>query len=257
MRMTASPTEKISLTQAEGIVTIHLDRPEVLNAIDREMLDGLASIVSRLGEEDTVRALILTGKGDRSFCVGADLNHIATFDPEDIRRWVIEGNRVLSRIAALPMPVIAAINGYALGGGLELAMVADLRLASENATFGLPEITHGWFPGWGGIHRLLNLIGEAKAKELIFLGERIDAETALQLHLVNCVVERGKLMAAAISLAQSLAQRSRVAIQAAKAALTRQPLPENGFEVAYESLALSTCFTTPEARASLRARRKS
>ena len=126
-------------------------------------------------------------------------------------------------------------------------------LCQNDSSFGLPEITHGWFPGWGGTHRLLNVIGESKAKELVFLGERIDAQTAHGLGLVNRVVPRDNLAAAVQEIAQSLAQKSPVAVKAAKAALTRNPMPENGYEISYEALALSTCFTTPEVQEGLEA----
>ena len=239
----SSPTRKIEIAQTDAIVTLTLNRPEVLNAIDREMLDDLETIVMQLHRDASVRVVILAGSGERAFCVGADLKHIATFEADDIRQWVIDGNRILSRIASLPVPVIAAINGYAIGGGLELALTADLRFASDDASFSMPEVTHGWVPGWGGTHRLRHLIGEAKAKELVFLGERIDAETACQLHIVNRVVNKSDLMDATLSVAESLASKSRIALQAAKAALTRNLLAENGFEVSYDAFASSVCFT--------------
>ncbi len=244
---------KIAVHQTEAITTIQLNRPEKLNAVDREMLDMLDAEVNRLHQDDSVRVVVLAGSGERAFCVGADLNHIATFAPPDIRRWVNDGNRVLSRLANLPVPVIASIDGYTVGGGLEFALACDLRIASEDSSFGLPEITHGWFPGWGGIHRLLNVIGEAKAKEMVLLGERIDAHTAHGLGLVNRVVPTENLADEVQQIAESLAQKSPVAVRAAKAALTRNPMPENGFEISYEALALSTCFTTPEVQEGLEA----
>ena len=244
---------KIVVRQTEAITTIQLNRPEKLNAVDREMLEVLDAEVNRLHQDESVRVVVLEGNGERAFCVGADLNHIATFDPADIRKWVNDGNRVLSRLANLPVPVIAAIHGYAVGGGLEFALACDLRIVSEDSSFGLPEITHGWFPGWGGTHRLLHIIGESKAKEMVFLGERIDAQTAHSLGLVNRVVPRGNLAAEAKQIAESLAQKSPVAVRAAKAALTRNPMPENGYEISYETLALSTCFTTPEVQQGLEA----
>lgn len=245
--------EKIVVSQTDGITTIQLNRPNVLNAVDRGMLDALDAEITRLNRDELVRVIVLTGSGERAFCVGADLKHIATFDTTDIRKWVIDGNRVLSRLASLPAPVIAAINGYAIGGGLEIALACDLRIASDDSSFGLPEITHGWFPGWGGTHRLLNLIGEAKAKEIVFLGERFDAQTALNLGLVNRVVPKEALMEEVTKIAESLVGRSTVAVRASKAALTRNPMPENGFEIFYEALALSTCFTTPEVKAGMEA----
>ena len=213
---------KIVVHQADAITTIRLNRPEKLNAVDREMLDALDAEVNRLHQDESVRVVVLEGSGERAFCVGADLNHIATFGPPDIRRWVNDGNRVLSRLANLPVPVIAAVHGYAVGGGLEFALACDLRIASEDSSFGLPEITHGWFPGWGGTHRLLNVIGEAKAKEMVLLGERIDAHTAQDLGLVNRIVPREDLADEVQQIAASLAQKSPVAVRAAKAALTRE-----------------------------------
>lgn len=242
---------KIIVRQTEAITTIRLNRPEKLNAVDREMLDVLDAEVNRLHHDESVRVVVLEGSGERAFCVGADLNHIATFAPPDIRKWVNDGNRVLSRLANLPVPVIASIDGYTVGGGLEFALACDLRIASEDSSFGLPEITHGWFPGWGGTHRLLNVIGEAKAKEMVLLGERIDAHTAQDLGLVNRVVPRQNLADEVQQIAESLAQKSPVAMRAAKAALTRNPMPENGYEISYEALALSTCFTTPEVQQGL------
>lgn len=244
---------KIVVRQTESITTIRLNRPEKLNALDREMLDLLDAEVNRLHHDESVRVVVLEGSGERAFCVGADLNHIATFGPPDIRKWVNDGNRVLSRLANLPVPVIAAVHGYAVGGGLEFALACDLRIASEDSSFGLPEITHGWFPGWGGTHRLLHLIGESKAKEMVLLGERIDAQTAQGLGLVNRVVPRENLTDEVQEIAESLAQKSPVAVRAAKAALTRNPMPEDGYEISYEALALSTCFTTPEVQEGLEA----
>ena len=244
---------KIAVHQTEAITTIRLNRPEKLNAVDREMLDALDAEVNRLHQDKSVRVVVLEGSGERAFCVGADLNHIATFGPPDIRRWVNDGNRVLSRLANLPVPVIAAVHGYAVGGGLEFALACDLRIASEDSSFGLPEITHGWFPGWGGTHRLLNVIGESKAKEMVLLGERIDAHTAQGLGLVNRVVPRENLTDEVQQIAESLAQKSPVAVRAAKAALTRNPMPEDGYEISYEALALSACFTTPEVQEGLEA----
>ena len=249
----AETNGKIAVHQTEAIATIRLNRPEKLNAVDREMLDMLDAEVNRLHQDESVRVVVLEGSGERAFCVGADLNHIATFAPADIRKWVNDGNRVLSRLANLPVPVIAALHGYAVGGGLEFALACDLRIASEDSSFGLPEITHGWFPGWGGTHRLLNVIGESKAKEMVLLGERIDAQIAQDLGLVNRIVPRENLTDEVQKIAESLAQKSPVAVQAAKAALTRNPMPEDSYETSYEALALSTCFTTPEVQEGLEA----
>ena len=244
---------KIVVRQTGKITTIQLNRPEKLNAVDREMLDILDAAVNRLHRDESVRVVVLEGNGERAFCVGADLNEIAVFDSAGIRKWVNDGNRILSRLANLSVPVIAAVHGYAVGGGLEFALACDLRIASEDSSFGLPEITHGWFPGWGGTHRLRHVIGESKAKEMVFLGEQIDAQTAHSLGLVNRVVSREHLADEVQRAAESLAQKSPVAVKAAKAALTRNPMPENGYEISYEALALSTCFTTPEVQQGLEA----
>ena len=249
----AETNAQIIVSQVDQIATIQLNRPDKLNALNRDMLDALDAEISRLHRDSRSRVVIVTGSGERAFCAGADLNELAKFDVDGIRAWVFAGNRVLSRLASLPVPVIAAVDGYAVGGGFELALACDLRIASESASFGLPEITHGWFPGWGGIDRLLNIIGEGKAKELVFLGERIDAQAAFGLGLVNRVVPRAALMEETLKIAASLAQKSPLALRSAKAALSRNPLPENGYEISYQALALSSCFNTPEVQAGLQA----
>lgn len=197
--------EKITVEIKAPLATITLNRPEKLNAIDSEMLHALEAAAIRLEGSDEVRAVLLTGAGERAFCVGADLKEWSSLGPVEMwRAWVPLGHRVFGRIAALRQPVIAVINGYALGGGLELAMAADLRLVSEKAELGMPEATIGTAPGWNGSWRLVSLVGPARAKQLVLTGSHIDADTAERWGLVNEVVADESLMQRALEIADRI-----------------------------------------------------
>ena len=209
------------LVAVEGtIATVTLNRPEKLNALDPAMLARLDAILAELDRDQGVRVVLLTGAGERSFCVGADVNAWAALQPLDMwRACVREGHRVFDRLAALRQPTVAAVNGYAFGGGLELALAADLRLAAAEAEFAMPEVTIGTLPGWAGTRRLPAAIGVPRAKQLIFTGARLDAATAERWGLVNEVVPRGALSARARELAEAIAGNAPVAVQLAKAAI--------------------------------------
>jgi enoyl-CoA hydratase len=172
------------------------------------------------GREPAIRALILTGAGERSFCVGADITAWAALAPLDMwRSWVRDGHRVLQRLAALRQPSIAAVNGFAFGGGLELALAADMRIAADTASFAMPEASIGTIPGWAGTRRLPEAIGVARAKQMIFSGARIDAATAERWGLVNEIVPHDRLLARAEDLARLIAANAPVSVQLAKAAI--------------------------------------
>ena len=159
-----------------GVATLTLDRPAKLNAIGLDMLAELDRLLAEVDVNPDVRAVIITGSGERAFSVGADVNAWAVLEPLDMwRSWIREGHRVLRRLADLRQPTIAAINGYAFGGGLELALAADIRIAADSATFALPETKIGTLPGWAGTTRLPEVIGAARAKQMVFSGCRIDA----------------------------------------------------------------------------------
>ncbi|HLB28384.1 MAG TPA: enoyl-CoA hydratase-related protein, partial [Dehalococcoidales bacterium] len=178
-----------------GLGIITLNRPKDLNALNGELLGELCSLLDEVAADESARVVIITGSGDRAFVAGSDVKEMQPKTSVTIQEFVLANRLALEKIERLPKPVIAAINGYALGGGCELALACDLRIAAENARFGQPEINLGIIPGAGGTQRLTRLIGMAKAKELIFTGDMIDAGTALSLGLVNKVVPQASLLA--------------------------------------------------------------
>ena len=202
------------------IAQIELNRPEKLNAIDRAMLDELADVVEEIDGNADLRALLIRGGGERAFCVGADIHDWTALAPIDMwRRWVVDGQRLFDRIAALRQPVIALLNGYTLGGGLELALAADIRLAADGIQLGFPEVSIATVPGWGGTQRLPALIGAGRAKQMIFSGGRITAAKAERWGLVNEVLPRDQLDARAEELARQIAANAPLAVQFAKQAI--------------------------------------
>ena len=217
----ATPDEgRVLIDVAHEIATLTLDRPRKLNALGPPMLAELERHLDRLDRDADVRVAIVTGAGERAFCVGADVNAWAALAPLDMwRLWVRDGHRVLRRLASLRQPTIAAINGLTFGGGLELALAADIRIAADSATFAAPEVRIGTLPGWAGTRRLPETIGVARAKQMIFSGEQIDAATAERWGLVNDVVPAGELVARARELATTIAGNAPVSVQLAKAAI--------------------------------------
>jgi 3-hydroxypropionyl-coenzyme A dehydratase len=173
---------------ADGICTITINRPEVLNAINVDVISELSSAIDTIAEDDNIRVVIITGKGERSFCAGADIRYVVNISAIEAERYGSSVHAMLNKIENLEKPVIAAINGYALGGGCEIALACDIRIASSNAQIGQTEVKIGIPPGWGGTQRMLRILGPTKAKELIFTGEMIAADEALKMGLVNKVV---------------------------------------------------------------------
>jgi 3-hydroxypropionyl-coenzyme A dehydratase len=172
----------------EGIATIKINRPEVLNALNKETMSELSAAIDILGADDKIKVIIITGTGERSFCAGADIRYVLNIDPIEAERYATFIHGLLNKIENLEKPVIAAINGYALGGGCELALACDIRIASSNAKIGQTEVTVGIPPGWGGTQRLLRIVGPSKTKELIYTGKMITAEEAEGVGLVNRVI---------------------------------------------------------------------
>src|SRR5919204_6957941 len=175
----------------EGIAIIKINRPEVLNALNREAMSELSTAIDIVGADDKIKVVIITGTGERSFCAGADMRYVVNIDSIEAEKYATFIHGLLNKIENLEKPVIAAVNGYALGGGCELALACDIRIASSNAKIGQTEVTVGIPPGWGGTQRLLRIVGPAKTKELIFTGKMITAEEAEQIGLVNKVVSLG------------------------------------------------------------------
>jgi 3-hydroxypropionyl-coenzyme A dehydratase len=174
--------------QTNDIAIIKINRPEVLNALNKDVIAELYRAIDIVGVDDSIKVVIITGTGERSFCAGADIRYVVNINPIEAERYATFVHTLLNKVENLEKPVIAAINGYALGGGCELALACDIRIASSNAKIGQTEVTIGIPPGWGGTQRLLRIVGPAKAKELIFTGKMITAEEAEQIGLVNKVV---------------------------------------------------------------------
>ena len=181
----------IQLEPQGDIAIIKINRPEALNALNTDVILELSRTIDIIGVDDGIKAVIITGAGERSFCAGADITYMVTITPIMAEKYASAAQDVLNKIEKLEKPVIAAINGFALGGGCELAMVCDIRIASSNAKIGQPEVTIGIPPGWGGTQRLLRIVGPSKAKELIFTGKTLSAEEAEQIGLVNKVISLG------------------------------------------------------------------
>ena len=211
---------RIHFAIQEHIARLELNRPDKLNAIDRAMLDELAQVVEHIDGNPDLRVLLIRGGGERAFCVGADIHDWTALAPIDMwRRWIRDGQRLFDRIAGLRQPVIAVLNGYTLGGGLELALAADIRLAAEGIELGFPEVAIATVPGWGGTQRLPALIGAGRAKQMVFSGGRITAAVAERWGLVNEVRPRDQLDARADELARQVAANAPLAVQFAKQAI--------------------------------------
>jgi 3-hydroxypropionyl-coenzyme A dehydratase len=172
----------------DDIAIIRITKPEVLNALDREVAAELSTAIDIANADDKIKVVIITGDGERSFCAGGDIRYVANIDPIEAERYATYMHGLLNKIENLEKPVIAAINGYALGGGCQLALACDIRIASSNAKIGQTEVTIGVPPGWGGTQRLSRIVGPAKAKELVFTGKMITAEEAERIGLVNKIV---------------------------------------------------------------------
>jgi enoyl-CoA hydratase len=211
--------ENILFQVQEGIAAITFNRPKALNALNQTLLAELSKALDDIAGDESVRVLILTGAGEKSFVAGADITELATFSALQAKAFSRAGHAIITKLQELPIAVIAAVNGFALGGGCEIALACDFIYAAENAKFGLPEITLGLIPGFGGTQRLPRLIGANMAKELIFTGKMIAAGEAAQMGLVNKVVAAAALMEEVQKTARDIAAKGRVSLRAAKQAV--------------------------------------
>ena len=215
--------------KSEGIATITLNRPEALNAFSKEVVEEILQALEDIRRDENVRVVILTGAGEKAFSAGADIKAMIGINPLKARELSLMGEKLCVSFENLEKPVIAALNGYALGGGMEVAMSCDIRIASENVRMGQTEINIGLIPGWGGTQRLTRLAGRGKAKELVFTGRMIDARTAEQLGIVNMVVPADKFRETVRQFALELAAKAPVALKIAKA------LIDKGADIGLES----------------------
>ncbi len=242
-------SEKNLLLEKDGALAIvTFNNPKALNALTVDTFKALEALLVDLEQDVEVRVVILTGAGEKAFVAGGDISHLATLDAEGARAFALQAQSVIARIEAFPKPVIAAINGYALGGGCELSMGCDIRIAADTAVFGQPEVKLGILPGFAGTQRLSRLVGKGRAKEIIFTGEMFSAEEAYRIGLVNKVVPKASLMDEARAMAGKMTDKSASAIKLCKEAI------DNGLEMdfargaRYEADLFGLSFTTADCK---------
>lgn len=242
----------VSLQKEGRSAIIKISNPPALNALNSTILSELSQILQVAEDDNEIYTIIITGEG-RSFVAGADIQEMASLNSEEGEAFGRRGSEIFRRIEAFEKPVIAAVNGFALGGGCELAMACDIRIASENAKFGQPEVGLGITPGFGGTVRMAKLAGPAKAKELIFTGRVIDAAEALSIGLVNKVVPTAEIMAAALEMANQINSKAPLAVRLSKKVInhaTDYPTQES---VTLENRLFGSCFSTSDQKEGMEA----
>ena len=238
--------KNILLGKDQGIATLTINRPKSLNALNKETLEEILACCKELGEDRSVQVVIITGAGEKAFVAGADISFMQKLDSLGGRVFARLGHSVARTIENLPQPVIAAVNGFALGGGCELAIACDIRLASENAKFGQPEVNLGVIPGFGGTQRLPRLIGKGLANELLFSGNIIDAAEACRIGLVNRVVPQEKLMDECRELALKICSRGPAAVRLCKEVVNNGMEMDLNRACSYEADLFGLCFASDE-----------
>jgi enoyl-CoA hydratase len=213
--------ENIVFQVEQGIATITFNRPKALNALNQALLAEFSKALDAIAADEAIRVLILTGAGEKAFVAGADIGELATFSALQAKNFSQAGHAIIAKLQELPIAVIAAVNGFALGGGSEIALACDFIYAADTAKFGLPEITLGLIPGFGGTQRLPRLVGANRAKELIFTGRMITAAEAAQIGLANKVVPAAALMEEVLKTARDIAAKGRVSLRAVKQAINQ------------------------------------
>jgi len=224
-----------------GIITIN--RPEALNALNSAVLDELNGCLDGI-DTNVVRAIVLTGAGNKSFVAGADIGEMSKLSPAEGEAFGKKGNDVFRKIETFPIPVIAAVNGFALGGGCEIAMSCDIRICSDNAMFGQPEVGLGITPGFGGTQRLARLVGAGMAKQLIYTARNIKADEALRIGLVNAVYPQEELLGVAKKMAGNIAQNAPIAVRACKKAINDGLDAKMDDAIVIEEKLFGSCFAT-------------
>ena len=238
--------EILTVEEEKGILILTLNRSEVMNSLNFALLHAIADQVSAVRHRSDVRVVVITGAGEKAFCAGADLKERATLGPEKVKEFIFTIRDLFTSIELLSKPVIAAVNGIALGGGTELALACDIRIASSAATMGLTETRLAIIPGGGGTQRLPRLIGKGKAKELIFTGRRVDAQEALEIGLVNQVCAPADLLKASRQMAEMICEGGPIAIEQAKHAINYGLETDLHTGLAIESTAYWTCIPTED-----------
>ena len=237
------------LLEKKGNVAIAtINRPKALNALNSEVLNDLNTMIDEVNADPEIRVLIMTGSGEKAFVAGADIGEMSTLTKAEGEAFGKKGNDVFRKLETMPIPVIAAVNGYALGGGCELAMACDIRICSDTAVFGQPETGLGITPGFGGTQRLARLVGPGMAKQLIYSARNIKADEALRIGLVNAVYPAEELLPAAEKLAETIAKNAPIAVRSCKQAINEGlELPMDEAIVLEEKL-FGGCFETEDQR---------
>ena len=241
----------IKIEQKQAVTVLTISAPKSLNALNSTVLGEMDDALSHLPEG--TRALVITGDGEKSFVAGADISEMANLNEEQGFAFGKKGADVFRRIETMPIPVIAAVNGFALGGGCELAMACDIRICSTNAKFGQPEVGLGIIPGFSGTYRLAKLVGMGMAKQLIFTGKPIKADEALRIGLVNAVVPQAELMDKAMEMAAQIAAQAPLAVRAAKECINAEWDMTADEAIACENHAFGECFSTADQKGGMRA----
>ncbi len=241
----------LKINKVENICVATISAPKSLNALNSNVLNELGSLLDNLDSD--VRVLIITGDGEKSFVAGADISEMAGLDEAQGFAFGKRGADVFRKIETLPIPVIAAINGFALGGGCELAMACDIRIASTNAKFGQPEVGLGIIPGFSGTYRLAKLVGMGYAKQMIFTGKPIRADEALRIGLVNAVYEQSELMDNAMAIANSIVANAPIAVRFAKQCINEEYDLNADEAIAYENKMFGKCFSTKDQKEGMNA----
>lgn len=238
----------VDIERRDDVAVLTLNRPEALNAMSLEMLDELERLLGQVEDDPGIGAAVLTGAGDRAFCAGGDLAHLGTAGALEARTFARRGHEVAHRIEALDTPVVAAVNGYALGGGCEIALACDVRIAADTARFGQPEVHLGVIPGWGGTQRLARATSVGFAKEMILTGRLVDADEALRAGLVTHVHPADELLDRAVQIAESIASQSPWAVASAKRLCNLALGGDARAPFAREVDVFALAFTTPDQR---------
>ncbi len=240
--------ENIIFKTDDGIATIVFNRPEALNALNDDLLKEFSLALDDISKNEDIRVLILTGAGEKAFVAGADITELSTFNSLQAKVFAQKGQKTINKLQELAIPVIAAVNGFALGGGSEVALACDFIYASENAVFGLPEITLGIMPGFGGTQRLPRLIGKNMAKEMIFTGKMIKADEAYQIGLANKVCPAKSLMDEVLKTAKTIALKGKVSLRCAKQAVNTGMNSDLVTGCNNEIDAFALCFASEDAK---------
>ncbi len=240
--------ENIIFQVDEGIATITFNRPKALNALNSALLDEFSQSLDEVAADENIRVLVLTGAGDKAFVAGADINQLAACNALTAKNFAKKGHTIIAKLQELPIAVIAAVNGFALGGGTEIAIACDFIYASENAKFGQPEINLGLIPGFGGTQRLPRLIGSNRAKEMIFTGKMISAAEASEMGLANKVVPQDQLMAEVIKMAREIATKGRLSLRTAKQAINYGLNADLATGIHIEIEAFGLCYCSSDAK---------